>query len=162
MPFIAPRLVVEEQVADGSDVVTSLFGSPAPYKDFLAPAGLYDVATERVEAFQLHRLLRWDGNLLVFRTYSTSLPALSLNGREFVFRSWWTSEAWHLVTNKNLSWVRKKYPANGSHAHCAITFEAIGEREQHPEGYVSGNAWITVEAYERFVCDDAYHCRDGG
>jgi len=162
MPFVAPRLIVESQIADGSDVITTLVGKPAPYKSTLAPAGLYDTQTQKLESYQLHKLLSRSNDKLEFKTYGSSLPTIPLAGLEFVFRPWWTDEAWELVTDVSLVWERLSYPSNGSHDHCAITWVAIGQGEKNKEGYRSGNAWITVQAYEQFVRRDVYHCRDDG
>jgi len=162
MKFIAPRLVVKEQIVEDGDVVTILEGSPAPYESPLAPAGFYDVQTERVERFQLHKVLHHATNHLVFKTFGSSLPSRPITTQTFVFRPWWTDEAWELVTTTSLVWQRLKYPANGSHEHCAITWEAIGCGEQNTEGYRTGSTWVTVQAYEKFVRDDAFHCRSNG
>jgi len=162
MPFVAPRLIVETQIAEGGGVITTLEGSPTPYSSVLAPAGLYDIQSQKIESYQLHKLLHWTNDKLVFKTYGQPLPATSLDGLEFVFRPWWTDEAWKLVTDKELSWERLPYPSNGSHEHCAITWEAIGQGEKNKEGYRSGDAWVTVQAYEQFIRQDIYHCRDEG
>lgn len=157
-PFSAPKLRVENQVVDGEDVVTVLVGDVHPYEAPLAPAGLYDVETERVEAFPLHKLVKRVGNTWTFRTYGKCLPLLPIVSRDYVYRPWWTERAWELVTDTDRVWTRATYPDNGSHLHCEITFAQIGGG-QEPEAYVSDGSWVTREAYERFIRDDEFHCR---
>ena len=110
MAFVAPRVVVSSQFAVGENVITRITGDPTPYSEPLAPAGLYDVATERREAFALHKLARHVGDSMEFKTYRVALPQSSLAGGHFAFRPWWTAKAWKLVTDTTLIWSRQKVP----------------------------------------------------
>jgi hypothetical protein len=158
-PFVSPKLHVADQFQQGSDVVTVLFGSLNPYTPPLVPAALYDVATERREIFQLHKILYSSEESSRFITFGSSLPVESIIGNKFVYRPWWSAEAWDLVTNPSLTWHRESYPDNGNHTHCPITWQAISAYKEPREGYKCGKVWITIEAYEKFIRDDIYNCR---
>jgi hypothetical protein len=161
MSFKPPIVTVLSQSTDSLGLLTRLTGNAATYGAPLAPGGLYDVETQGKEALQLHKLVLEAKDECVFRTY-TDAEQSNIVGQHFVFRPWWTKRAWGLVTDTSLVWSHAKYPADGSHTHCELTYEAIGADEKIKSGYVSGNNWVTPEAYERFVLHDEYHCRDDG
>jgi hypothetical protein len=158
-PFVSPKLLVADQFQQDSDVVTVLSGSLGSQTPPWAPAALYDLATERHEIFQLHKILYSFEESSRFITFGSSLPIDSIIGQKFAYRPWWSAEAWDLVTNSSLTWHRKSYPDNGSHTHCPITWQAISADKEPREGYKCGNVWITIEAYENFIRDDIYKCR---
>ncbi|MFC4526729.1 hypothetical protein ISN76_04785 [Dyella halodurans] len=157
--FVAPTVLVKDQFADGHHVVTSVAGSLHPYDDALAPAALYDPETERIEAFPLHKLVGGDGDLWTFRSYGREVPMISIVGQSYVFRPWWTRRTWDLVRDASRVWTKATYPQDGSHVHCEITFAQIGAGE-NVTAYMSDRAWITSEAYERFIRRDEFHCRE--
>lgn len=157
-PFIAPAVLVQDQIADGEDVLTVILGSILPYGAPLAPAALYDLETERLEAFPLHKLLSGDADTWKFRTFKQGLPVVPVIGQRYVYRPWWTPRAWDLVTDASRVWRKMIYPRDAVHVHCEITFAQIGEGK-NSVAYLSDGAWITSEAYERFVCNDEFHCR---
>ena len=156
-PFVAPKVTVAEVSAgDGFDTVT-IAGSLSPYTPPLAPAGLYDVRTEREEAAQLHKITSSDSDVHTFHTYRPQRISASIVGGQFVYRSWWTPQQFQLVTDTSLRWERAQYAADEEHVHCALTWEAI---TAPMEAYHSDDTWITVEAYEQFIRDDILHSRE--
>lgn len=160
MSFTAPSVTIIRHEVVADDVLTYVAGSLAAYGPPLAPAGLYDQATQAVEHFQLHKLVSQNDDVYTFRTFSAHPPKAPDPGSRFVFRPWWTARAWRIVIDTKRVWIRTDYPDDGSHAHCELTYAGIGAQENNKDGYLSGNDWITCEAYERFVRDDEYHCRD--
>ena len=157
MKFIPPVLTVIEQVAGRGFIDTTLEGDPG-YQAPLAPGGLYDIETQRTEAIQLHKLLAVTEGVHSFRTYGAA-GITGLKGQRFVFRPWWTSKAFDLVANPSDGWRLAKYPNDGSHAHCELTYVGIGAAEEHKDGYFLGSIWVTRDAYENCIRDDMFHCR---
>lgn len=160
MAFTAPVVSVLRFEVVGTDVLTHIEGDLSPYGPPLAPAGLYDLPTQGVEYFQLHKLESTAERAHTFRTFKCVPPTGPDQGLKVVFRPWWTTRAWNIVTDRHRVWQFAQYLNDGSHAHCELTYAPIGANEAQKDGYFSGNDWITTEAYERFVRDDEYHCRD--
>ena len=158
MKFTPPVLTVLEQIAGQGFLDTTLEGDAA-YQPPLAPAGLYDVETQRVEAMQLHKFISQTAGSYTFRTYGLDLTT-KLKGRQFVFRPWWTPRAFELVAIPSDAWRFAPYPNDGSHAHCELTYVGIGAAEEHKDGYFLENIWVTREAYENYIRDDVFHCRN--
>lgn len=125
----------------------------------LAPGGLYSLSDPKKKVLELHKLLNQgeEGNL-IFKTYESPME-LPPKGGKFIFRAWWTPNALDIVTNMSLTWTREKYPGNGDHDHCLLTYKTISAYTGEREGYCSGKAWISVEGYERFIRDDILRLR---
>jgi hypothetical protein len=160
-PFTAPRVRVE-RVASGSDfTLIEIAGALAPYEPPFAPAGLYDIETEALEAAQLHKLVTVNGSCdaASFHTYTPQFASAELVGKQYVFRPWWTKNQLALVTDTSRTWVLEAYPDNGTHAHCELTWELIAAHEGHRVAYRSGNFWVTQQAYETLIRADLYGCR---
>jgi hypothetical protein len=160
MKFTPPVLTVIDQVSGPGFVDTFLEGDASTYQAPLAPAGLYDIETQRIEAIQLHKLVAAEPLRYTFRTYRTNPQATELRGKQFVFRPWWTAKAFDLVTNPSTGWQYSVYPSDGSHAHCELTYVGIGSDEDNKDGYFLGDLWVTREAFESYIRDDIFHCRD--
>jgi hypothetical protein len=160
MNFVPPKLTIASQVTDAHGLVTTLRGDASTYAAPLAPAGLYDIETQRHEVLQLHKLMSQSEGEYVFRTFGESSPNERQVGSTYVFRPWWNPRAWKLVTDRTLTWEHRSYPDDGTHVHCELTYAGIGADEPNTEGYVTGPWWITNDAYQRFVKADEYHCRD--
>lgn len=158
-PFVAPRVIVREQFPDGKDVVTVVAGSLRPYNQAHAPAALYDLETERVKAFPLHKLVGVDADVWTFRTYEQGMPVEQIIGQSYVFRPWWSQSAWELSRDSSRVWTKKALPDDGSHEHCEFTYVHI-PNDDSTMSYESDGIWITSEAYERFIIGDEYHCRE--
>lgn len=125
----------------------------------LAPAGLYDPNNKTDLVFELHKTISEAGNVLTFETYEKTPPSKNFVAGEFFVRQWWMPEAFDLVSNTSLEWKREKYPNDGTHTHCCITWEAISGYVEPKEGYRCGRSWITVSAYEDFILKEKYHLR---
>ena len=160
MPFIPPVVTMLRQETAGEDVLTCVAGDLTPYGAPLAPAGLYDQATQSNEHFQLHKLVHEAVGSYTFRTFKAKPLAGDLGGLAFVFRPWWTHQGWTNVADTTRTWQHATYPDDGSHAHCELTYVGIGAQLEQKDGYFSGGDWITCEAYERFVRNDEYRCRE--
>jgi hypothetical protein len=160
MKFTPPVLAVLNQVQGDGFVDTTVEGDFSTYGPPLAPAGLYDVETQRAEALQLHKLIRSEANTHIFRTYRTQTPTDALLGRSFVFRPWWTSKSFALVAEPSTEWRYSVYPNDGTHAHCELTYLGIGADEDDKDGYFLGELWVTRAAYQQYIRDDIFHCRD--
>lgn len=124
----------------------------------LAPAGLYQIDNPEQEHFQLHRFISQDADTLSYKTYDQTSP-LPRVGQRALFRVWWTEWQLKLVLDQDREWVRRAYPDNGEHDHCALTWETIAAYSDHSEGYESEGDWITVEAYEVFILQDRLRLR---
>jgi hypothetical protein len=161
-PFVAPQVVVVGAVTscDGYTDL-ELRGSLAPYRPAFAPAGLYDLETERVEAAQLHKFVSANPaeERAVFRTFAPHCPSPRLANGRYVYRPWWTPDQFALVLDLERIWSRERYPDDGSHEHCFLSWESIASYADNKEGYRSGGLWITVDAYEKYIRDDIFRCR---
>jgi hypothetical protein len=160
MKFVPPVLTVLSQSQCGTSVDTVVVGDISTYRPPLAPAGLYDVENQRDEALQLHKIVLSDGETYTFRTYEAEARPESICGKSFVFRPWWTPKSIALVTKPSSQWRYALYPADGTHAHCELTYVGIGANEDAKDGYFIEDLWVTCDAYERYIRDDVFHCRD--
>ena len=125
---------------------------------FLAPAALYSLQEPAQERLQLHKLVDRVEKTLRFESYNLK-PPLPSKGDKFIFRAWWRSDALALVKDTSLIWTRERYPDNGKHEHCPLTYKTISAYTGEREGYRCGKTWITVDAYERFIRDDILRLR---
>jgi hypothetical protein len=141
--------------------VVEIRGALAPYEEPFAPAGLYDLGTERIEVAQLHKIVARDAERQTasFRTFAPHRVSGALVGQEFVYRPWWTPDQLDVVVDISRKWVLEQYPDDGTHAHCQLTWEAISGYASPSIGYRCGSMWLIVDAYEKIVRDDCYQCR---
>jgi hypothetical protein len=144
--FVAPKVSVTAITPGERFDTIAVVGLLHPYGPPFAPAGLYDLRTERQEAAQLHKLASSDGTRHTFHTFPPHRVSRSLLGRRFVYRSWWTADQLQLVTDTSLGWHRRRYPTDGDHVHCALTWQTISAPI---EAYECRGDWITIEAYEK-------------
>jgi hypothetical protein len=125
----------------------------------LAPGGLWDPDDENRAVLPLHKLVEQSDSTLVFETYDHAGP-LPEPGRQYIFGSWWTSDALDAVLDRQAVWVRERYPDNGTHEHCLLTWETIAAYGPYQrEGYHSEHGWITVAAYETYIEKDLLRLR---
>jgi hypothetical protein len=146
------------QLSRDNDVVTVVLEISSLLSEPLAPGGLYVSDRPEQEAIQLHKLKAADGNVLTFENYDHvgDLPSV---GTEYIFRVWWTPDQLEAVTDTSRKWNYEKYPDNGDHDHCLLTWEAIGSDEEIKAGYRYGDDWITEQAYETFIVGDKLRLR---
>lgn len=160
------RVVDVSTKEDVTVVQIEVQGEARPLIPPIAPAALYAEDDPAREVYQLHRLLHEEGDRLTFETYRDTSAEAPEVGHRYVFRSWWLEDALELVEDTSLEWTLERYPDNGDHDFCPLTYGDIcGKPDcaacQH-EGYRSGNRWITVDAYQRFIRDDVLRLRRGG
>jgi hypothetical protein len=125
----------------------------------LAPGGLWDPDDESRAVLQLHKLVEQSNSTLVFETYDHAGP-LPEPGRHYIFGSWWTSDALDAVLDRQAVWVRERYPDDGAHEHCLLTWETIAAYGPYQrEGYRSEHGWITMAAYETYIEKDLLRLR---
>jgi hypothetical protein len=125
----------------------------------LAPGSLWDTTWQNREVLPLHKLVEQSDSTFVFETYdyAGSLPEL---GRQYIFGSWWTFDALDAVLDRQAVWVRERYPDNGTHEHCLLTWETIAAYDPYQwEGYQSELGWITVGAYKTYIEKDLLRLR---
>ncbi|HEX6122138.1 MAG TPA: hypothetical protein VFY89_03205, partial [Ktedonobacterales bacterium] len=95
----------------------------------------------------------------VFETYDHAGP-LPEPGRPYIFGAWWTSDALDAVLDRQAVWMRERYPDDGTHEHCLLTWETIAAYDPYQrEGYRSEHGWITVAAYETYIEQDLLRLR---
>ena len=157
MPWVDPVATVLEISRDGDDLCVSL-KLDRPYSPPLFPASL--LRAEGDEALHLDRVeevepLRYEGR--AFDAGHSSVAA----GDCFTFRGWWTSDALDLVLDTGRSWVLERYQEDGGHEHCRLTWVEISAHGGEPNGYRSGDDWISVEAFQRYIRDDHLRVRSG-
>ena len=159
-PFVAAKVSVASVESAHDHHVIEIVGALQPYAPPFAPAALYDTQTERVEAVQLHKLVCSSEESFTFHTFPPQHVSSAIIGGTFVYRPWWTPEQLEIVLDTSLPWSRERYPDDGSHTHCMLTWEAISAYAEPTEGYRCGrHTWITVDAYEKFIRGDLYRCR---
>jgi hypothetical protein len=125
----------------------------------LAPGSLFDLDAPNREVLPLHRLLEQSNSTLVFETYEHAGPLPEL-GRRYIYGSWWTPDALDAVLDQQAVWVRERYPDDGTHAHCLLTWETIAAYgEYQREGYHSEHGWVTVAAYATYLEQDLLRLR---
>jgi hypothetical protein len=158
VPFRDPIATVLE-VANQGDVLRISVQIAGRLHPPLFPASL--LVREGEEAVRLDRLIsQTSDGTFSFESYGETETAV-IPGQTFVFRPWWTPDALALVEDTTRRWVRERYPNNGSHEHCPLTWETIAANEGDGTGYRSGTDWISVTAYEQYVRDDKLHVRRG-
>jgi len=156
-PWVDPVATVLLVSRDGADLSVSL-DLDRPYSPPLFPASLLRAGGD--EALRLDRVeevepLRYEGR--AFDAGHSSVAA----GDRFIFRGWWTPDALDLVLDTNRSWVLERYPDHGGHEHCQLTWVEISAQGGEPAGYRSGDDWISVEAFRRYIQDDHLRVRSG-
>jgi hypothetical protein len=123
----------------------------------LWPGALYRPDAPTAEVIQLHRLVRHDGRMLTFETYDWDGP-LPRPGEAFILRLWWIPEAIDLVCDTARVWTREMYPHHDQCDWCPFTWTRFSADARdigyEREGYRSGDVWISVEGYERYIRDD--------
>ena len=101
----------------------------------LAPGILWDRDDANREVLPLHKLVEQSDSTLVCETYDHAGPLPEL-GRQYIFGSWWTSDTLDAVLDRQAVWVRERYPDNGTHEHCRLTWETIAAYGTYQwEGY---------------------------
>ena len=87
----------------------------------IAPAGLYTDPKSGHERFQLHKLLRKEGDRFFFETYDSAHP-LPVQGEIYYYRGWWLPKAMEAALDISEQWVREKFPEKENHEHCLFSW----------------------------------------
>lgn len=109
--------------------------------------------------WEFHQLIARDGPILTFETYETNF-SMPLINHVYDFCSWWLGTTMDAVRDMGAVWNRMPYPDNGSHDFCPITYENISAQGPLTEAYKSNHGWISVEAYEKYILQDALRVRN--
>jgi len=146
---------------DGDTVRVSLAADGIPPSP-VAPAGLYAPASPAELAYELHRLVAADGMTLVFDAFDWE-GRLPHAGQRFILRTWWLPEALNLVRDTTRVWKRRRYTDSDECRFCPLTWKRF-TADSHisgaeHEGYQSGDSWISVEGYERYIRADELQLR---
>lgn len=149
-------LVTIRRASRSGDVTTTelrLEDGQWPF-DPIAPATLW-TDEDRV-VVELHKLVSLDGDTATFETYDLQGAPPEVGGPYRMY-SWWNRAEYEAASDPTL-WRRATWDKPGDHTHCLLTFEEINDGD---EGYVvdPGGAWITTDAYEKYVRDDVLRLR---
>ncbi|HYE94655.1 MAG TPA: hypothetical protein VD962_00470 [Rubricoccaceae bacterium] len=150
-----PPLAKVIRIERDGDVVVTVIEQKRPPPDPLAPGALYERENSTAEVFQLHKLIRRDGERLTFETYDTS-GTLPEPGEEFEFRPWWLSHAMEALLDPEAGWERAQFTGDDDDDLCLFTWEKMIE---HPDGYHSKYGWVTADAYNAYIRDDKLRMR---
>jgi hypothetical protein len=161
MTYTQPIGEIVELIMDGQRI-TTVVRSSRPLAAPVAPAGLYELSEPSQLVLELHKLIRSEEDLFTFETYQSTFSD-AVTGSSYIIQSWWTDEAFDIVKDTTRQWRRARYPGTERDCvRCLLTYKhfgAQGERDVRTEGYVSGDVWITIEAYERFIAQDVLRIR---
>jgi hypothetical protein len=143
------------------DIATTVVDCIEPPPEPIAPGCLFEDGTPTT-VIELHKLVEREGSSLRFETYG-EVEQQPLVGREYILQSWWLPGTLELVMALDRVWTREQYPPDRDDCeYCPLTWRWFGRGESKDsvmEGYHSGDVWITVAAYERFIRDDALRIR---
>jgi hypothetical protein len=160
-PFVAPVVEVEHVTRSGDVTEICIRGRLDPYKTALAPSALYDTRSERIEVAQFHRYLESIGERHTFQTlHGVTIPD-SCIGQRYVFRPWHDQSELDIIADPSRTWTLRRYPDNGDHAHCLVSWETIAAFSDHKSGYESEGVWLTESGYKKYLIDDYYKIRKG-
>jgi hypothetical protein len=164
-PLVSHILIYQEskakvvQVSRGTDVVTVVIQVSSLFSEPLAPGALYLLDNPEKKIIELHRLKAARGTVLTYETYDHVGDVPNL-GAEYICQVWWTPNQLEAVKDTSRSWTYEKYPDNGDHDHCLLTWETIAADAQHKAGYRSGKDWITEEAHKTYIVEDKLRVRN--
>jgi hypothetical protein len=152
-----PYAVVLDSVRDGDLLVTAVLLSEHPGRS-LVPSSLWEQDPLR-EVVQFHKV-RSEANLAFeFETFESTEAPIEKN-HEYFLQKWWMGEAMDLVTDTTRNWERTRYPDNGQHDFCLLTYENIGADEQKKRGtYQTAFGFRSTDTTNTFAttsceCDD--------
>lgn len=163
MPYVKgcpPAKLVAVETRDGvTRVVLTILDMDYLPGPPLAPGELRDPDDQYRVVLPLHKLVKQTGSTLVFETYNHAGP-LPKPGQQFSFGSLWEPTALDAVLDRQAVWVRERYPDDGTHEHCLLTWETLAAYGPYQrEGYRSEHGWITVAAYETYIEQDLLRLR---
>ncbi|GEM_PF-1633126 len=156
-PYEEPKAKVID-ISRRNDIVTIILEVSSIDPGPLAPSGLYVVGDPGKQVIEFHKLQAANGKVLTFETYNYNgkLPDI---GSLYLHRLWWTPDQLEAVKDTSRIWTHEKYPDNGDHDHCLLTWETIAAYAEQNGGYRSGRDWITEAAYQTYIVDDKLRVR---
>jgi hypothetical protein len=121
----------------------------------VAPTTLWTDDNQRV--VELHKLIRLEDDAAVFETYALAHEPPQPGG-PYRMIGWWTPEQYEAATNATIEQRRATFDKPGDHEHCLLTWATI---QSGDSGYHAspGGGWITVDAFEKYIRDDALRLR---
>lgn len=146
--------VTEVKVDQGNSIITIAFDLQVDLTklDPICPATLYRDEDARSSLLDLHRLLSIQGQSATCISFDSSTEVVV--GETYFHQGWWSTSAYRLVTDRTRLWTLAKYPDDSDHDHCPLTWKKISTKNGEAFGYCSGDDWISVEAFEKYIRDD--------
>ncbi|HLI32530.1 MAG TPA: hypothetical protein VKU89_07325 [Solirubrobacteraceae bacterium] len=121
----------------------------------VAPASVRRDAPENGVVVELHHLDDLSGPTAIFESYGMQdhLPA---PGGPYSFFSWWSPDQFEVAVDTALHWELRPYEGS-DHDHCRLTWKTL---EPGDLAYSSEAGWVSPEAHEPFIRDDALRLRE--
>jgi hypothetical protein len=119
----------------------------------VAPASVW-ADDEKTLVIELHRLTDLADNVAIFESYAVDDPVPAPGG-PYALYGWWTPDQLKAAQDASLTWHQRHYDC-ADHDHCLLTWATINAGDA---AYQSDVGWISVEAYERFIREDALRLR---
>jgi hypothetical protein len=119
----------------------------------VAPASVWTDDHSRV--IELHRQVDLTDDVAIFETYGIDGETPDPGGL-YALYAWWSPEQLKAAEDRNLAWTLQSYDRPGDHDHCLFTWATIGPGDV---AYHSDDGWVSVDAYDRFIRDDALRLR---
>lgn len=121
----------------------------------VAPASVREDEEPNVVT-ELHRLVDLTDDVATFETYGIDGKPLEPGGSYSLY-AWWAPHQLKAAEDQSLVWTLETFDRAGDHDHCLLTWATIGPGDV---AYHSDDGWISVDAYDRFIRDDALRLRN--
>lgn len=106
--------------------------------------------------FELHKLISFKQDVLVFETYLLD-SKLPIAGEKYQFCSSFMPSQIKLIQDTSKKWVKKKY----TKYLCSCDLALWGDINEEGEyGYTDGEHWITIADFEKYIKSDILRIRN--
>ena len=156
------RVAIVTELNGDSDVTVVTFDIDRLPTEPLYPALLLKIEGGSSEvALELHKYISSQDLTFTYETYDWTGPFPKI-GDSLTYRGLWIPGVLELVADTSLEWQRERYPDDGNHHHCPMTYETLAAYDPYQkEGYRCGDEWISVEAFETYIKNDRLRVRRG-